>query len=153
MLRLFYRLYLSLALNHGQRIVYERTLREGVNVRLLNEQAERDKRIITPEDEVEKQWPSREDCAKCYQEDGSREMLTYERLRIEYWPNDFVTVQYREDLEEGESNGGEADSEEDNGPWKTLWFLTLLIIIGGALAWYTKKLRLDRSGWHKKTDL
>jgi hypothetical protein len=119
----------------------------------MKEQAERDKRIPTSEDEVEKQWPSREDCTKCYQEDGSREMSTYKRLRIDYWPNDFVTVQYREDLEEGESNGGEDASEEENGPWKTLWFITILIIIGGGIAWYTKKQRLDRTGRHKKTDL
>ena len=61
-------------------------MHNAVNVRLMKEKAALENRTITEEEEVEKVWPLRKDCSKCYKEDGSRDnKMVYKYLRIEYW--------------------------------------------------------------------
>ena len=59
----------------------------AVNLRLLKEEYEREKRgVPTVSDEKNKQWPPREDCPKCWRvDDAWDEESVYKYLRIEYW--------------------------------------------------------------------
>lgn len=58
----------------------------AVNVRLMKEQAERDNRLTTIEDERRVQWPSRQACPKCWFDTGSwDEEVVFKYLRYEYW--------------------------------------------------------------------
>jgi Erv1 / Alr family len=61
----------------------------AVNVRLMKEQAERDNRQPTHQDEIKAQWPYRLDCPKCWNSDGSwDEEIIYKYLFDQYWPDD-----------------------------------------------------------------
>lgn len=57
----------------------------AVNVRLLKEQGERNHRVPTQQELIQKEWPSRSSCKMCWAEDGSQEMAVYKFLRLEYW--------------------------------------------------------------------
>jgi thiol-disulfide isomerase/thioredoxin len=58
----------------------------SVNVRLMHESAEREKRTPTLQDEIDVQWPSRKDCQRCWREDGSwDEENAFRYLRLMYW--------------------------------------------------------------------
>lgn len=60
----------------------------SVNVRLLHEKAEREGWTATHEDELEKTWPTRRDCPKCWyadEEGGFSDTTIYKLLRMEYW--------------------------------------------------------------------
>jgi thiol oxidase len=58
----------------------------AVNVRLMKEKAEREKRTPTLEDEINKQWPARDGCQRCWREDGSwDEENVFRFLRLTYW--------------------------------------------------------------------
>ena len=58
----------------------------AVNVRLMKEQAERDHRLPTTQDEIDKRWPSLEECPKCWKEDGTYdEEIILKHLRVVYW--------------------------------------------------------------------
>ena len=60
-------------------------LHNGVNVRLAREAAERERSDLSHVDELSSQWPSQQDCPKCWHEDGSRDEWIYKFLRVEYW--------------------------------------------------------------------
>lgn len=57
----------------------------GVNMRLVKEAAERERKDVSHADETSSLWPSQEDCPKCWYEDGSRDEWIYKFLRVEYW--------------------------------------------------------------------
>lgn len=58
----------------------------AVNVRLMKEKLEREKTTPTLQDEIDKQWPARDDCPRCWREDGfSEEENVFRYLRLEYW--------------------------------------------------------------------
>jgi hypothetical protein len=59
----------------------------SVNVRLMNERAERENnRIPTRKDEIAVEWPSRKECPRCWHGDGRWEQdNVYVFLRLTYW--------------------------------------------------------------------
>lgn len=58
----------------------------AVNVRLLNEKAERENWKPKQRDEIDKQWPSRSACPKCWDAAGAwDDKVVYKFLRLEYW--------------------------------------------------------------------
>jgi thiol-disulfide isomerase/thioredoxin len=58
----------------------------AVNVRLLHERADREGRIISPQEEEAVQWPSRKECPSCWRNDGTwDEDDMFKFLRIVYW--------------------------------------------------------------------
>lgn len=59
----------------------------SVNVRLLREKYERDDMgVPTHEDEINKMWPLRKDCPRCWDINGGfNDVTIYKYLRTEYW--------------------------------------------------------------------
>ena len=58
----------------------------AVNVRLMKERAEREHRVPTKRDEIDVQWPPREDCPVCWHEDGRwNQDKVFLYLRVTYW--------------------------------------------------------------------
>jgi thiol-disulfide isomerase/thioredoxin len=58
----------------------------SVNLRLLHEKGEREEFTPTLQDEINKQWPARDDCPQCWRDDGGWvEDHVIERLKIDYW--------------------------------------------------------------------
>ena len=119
----------------------------AVNVRLLHERAEREGKTVTPQDEVDARWPSRQDCPGCWREDGTwDEEIVYKFLRISYWPDDSVTAEYRRDL----ASITLVEAEEIVPLSITL--LPLGVLAFFAIGLYSKKVQLEKSGRHKKCE-
>jgi thiol-disulfide isomerase/thioredoxin len=58
----------------------------SVNIRLLHEKGEREEFTPTLQDEINKQWPARDDCPQCWRDDGGWvEDHVIEQLQIDYW--------------------------------------------------------------------
>jgi hypothetical protein len=58
----------------------------SVNIRLLHEKGEREEFVPTAQDEINKQWPARDDCPQCWRDDGGWvEDSVVEQLQLEYW--------------------------------------------------------------------
>jgi len=125
----------------------------SVNVRLLKEKYERDNLgVPSRHDEMQKEWPLRSDCPTCWNAEGGWNDLTiYKLLRTEYWPEDFVSAEYRAELFPSKSGGDDDDNVVVLPPLAFQAF-TLMLIVGMAAAWYGRKVRRLRSGYHKKTD-
>lgn len=127
-------------------------MHNGVNVRLMREQAEENHRVPTREDEIAVQWPSTSECPLCWHADGRWDPdKVYTFLRLTYWPDDETSASARrslfvEELEE------EDDYEEEEGSPRIFLLVIFgsLIITGGS--WYRKRLLLARTGYHKKVD-
>jgi len=131
----------------------------AVNVRLLHEKAEREKRSATKEDEIAVMWPSREDCPVCWHADGTWDDETiYKFLRMKYWEDDATNVQYRKDLhfEQKQKLERLAVDDDYNGENSKLPLvgvgLTLFAFLVVTIAYFLRKVEKARSGRHKKTD-
>jgi hypothetical protein len=58
----------------------------SVNIRLLHEQGEREQFYPTPQDEINKQWPARDDCPQCWHDDGGwMGDHVIDKLKLDYW--------------------------------------------------------------------
>jgi len=123
----------------------------SVNARLLREKADRENRVATPEEEVSRQWPSKQQCPKCWTDSGGwDEEVVYKYMRVEYWSEDFVSSQYREDT------GANQKFQEDDEHLSRFSLLTqgvpLGVVLLLAFTWYTQKLKRVKTGRHKKID-
>ena len=123
----------------------------SVNARLLREKADRENRVATPEEEVSRQWPSKQQCPKCWTDSGGwDEEVVYKYMRVEYWSEDFVSSEYREDT------GANQKFQEDDENLSTVSRLTQWVPLGVVLllafTWYTQKLKRVKTGRHKKID-
>jgi hypothetical protein len=129
----------------------------SVNVRLKKEQAEREGKLVTAEDEMKAQWPSRTDCPICWEKDGAwDEDVMYKYLRMEYWPEDADSIEFRQQLSlalsgQTKAQGDNEDEEEDKVP-SMLPLILGLVLITAILANCAKKLNRDSTGRHKKCD-
>lgn len=75
----------------------------GVNVRLMKEEAEREGRTTTPEDETAVLWPSRQDCPMCWYDDGRFDhQNVFIFLRLTYWPDDANSETLMRDMMQSE---------------------------------------------------
>jgi glycosidase len=131
-------------------------LHNSVNVRLMKEHAEQDHRTPTTEDEIEKRFPRTEDCPQCWKEDGAWDEDTiYKFLRVEYWPDDPTTEEFRKLIGlDKASLALAAENDEDEGnvlysPLVIVWVVAGVVVVAVLLH---KKLERDRAGFHKKTD-
>lgn len=123
----------------------------AVNARLLQEEAERQHQAVTHLEEIARRWPDQRDCPKCWKADGSwDEMAVFKFLRVEYWPDDGWTAQYRSEV---------GNDEEDDDTVIVSFFSPLVfrlmpfgIALAGFLAYYFRKMERRRSGMHKKSD-
>mmetsp|Transcript_1818 Transcript_1818/g.2543 ORF Transcript_1818/g.2543 Transcript_1818/m.2543 type:complete len:666 (+) Transcript_1818:123-2120(+) len=78
----------------------------SINVRLMKERFQRQveentnqKATLTLQDEIDVQWPSRQDCPSCWNWDGTwNEEPVYQYLRIYYWPDDAISREYKNKL-------------------------------------------------------
>jgi hypothetical protein len=129
-------------------------MHNAVNVRLLQEKGQREKFRPSHQQEIDKQYPLREECLKCWDKDGGYDdQVIYKWLRIEYWPEDFVSDKYRDEL------FGDT-LVEDKVPETSLSHRMPLLIqllpifaLAGAVAGYkVKQMERRRSGKHKKDD-
>jgi thiol oxidase len=58
----------------------------SVNVRLLHEKAEREGFTPTSQDDIDKEWPARDDCPQCWRDDGGWvEDNVFGKLKLDYW--------------------------------------------------------------------
>jgi thiol oxidase len=58
----------------------------SVNIRLLHEKGEREQFYPTPQDEMHKQWPARDDCPQCWHADGGwMGDHVVDKLKLDYW--------------------------------------------------------------------
>lgn len=120
----------------------------GVNVRLMKERAEREKWTPTREDEIKAEWPPRQQCPKCWREDGGwDEESVYRFLRVEYWLDDAVADVYRGRLAEVEED---EDDDEAPMPSITLQLVPIMVVAGMALGWYVKERERRKTGLHKR---
>ena len=124
----------------------------AVNARLLREKADRENRVATPEEEVARKWPPERQCPKCWTETGGwDEEIVYKFLRVEYWSEDFVSDEYRNDT--GVYQHAFADDELLLDPSSlAIQYVPLAIILLLAGTWYNQKLKRARTGRHKKVD-
>jgi Erv1 / Alr family len=73
----------------------------GVNVRLMKEKAEREKRLsrITVDDEIAVTWPPVRDCPRCWQSDGAANpAMIYKYLKLAYGQRDDFFSEYKQEL-------------------------------------------------------
>ncbi|GKY94250.1 hypothetical protein MPSEU_000390800 [Mayamaea pseudoterrestris] len=127
----------------------------AVNVRLLQEQAQRENWKPQPKDEIEKRWPSRQSCPKCWDEHGGWDDETmYKFLRLEYWPEDELSERYRNELGLNEVPIEKEDIVSSIGGRKSSPFIlaSLFFAVGGGAGWYARRQKRWLSGRHKKTD-
>lgn len=134
----------------------------AVNARLLREQAEREGWNVTLADQRAREFPSRHACPVCWKADGSwDEDMVYQFLRLEYWPEDSVAVDLREQLaqrirvqQEGwDSQRDPNDPDDDRNvpvPPVALQLVPLMVVVGLVAAWYTKRNERLRTGRHKR---
>lgn len=119
----------------------------SVNVRLMRERAEREKWSPTRDDEIKAEWPSRDECPKCWREDGAwDEEMVYRFLRVQYWLDDAVAGVYRKQLAESEDE----DDDEVHMPSIALQFVPIIIVLGMGVAWYVKEKERRKTGLHKR---
>jgi hypothetical protein len=58
----------------------------SVNLRLLREEGERELFYPTRQDELDEEWPARDNCLNCWRDDGGWVGdHVVEQLRLEYW--------------------------------------------------------------------
>lgn len=127
----------------------------AVNVRLMKEQAERDSRTPTHQDEINVQWPSRIDCPKCWKPDGSwNEELVYLYLYDQYWPDNGGGSKVSRRALFQENLVIEQDDEDEQSSFIFTIFKYCLII--GLVAvtgiFVKKKTDIMKTGRHKKWD-
>lgn len=122
----------------------------AVNKRLLREKADREHQQVHPEDEIRVQYPSREACPSCWNQDGSwDEENIYRYLRLEYWPEDSVSPILRKELVSGSTDLG--DDEDMTEPPSVYFQMSLAVtVVGLAATWYVKRLALRKTGHHKR---
>jgi hypothetical protein len=122
----------------------------GVNVRLMKERAEREKRVPDREDEIAVQWPSRKDCPTCWHGDGRWDQANvYMFLRLTYWPEDGISPKLRRLLYAVDPD----DDKDEEGSTKWVMLLLLVASMGASGAtWYKKRQQVARTGRHKKVD-
>lgn len=124
----------------------------AVNARLLREKADRENRVATPEEEVERRWPPKSSCPKCWTDSGGwDEEVVYKFLRVEYWSEDDVSEEYREDFGANQHNNEEQDNHSDTTPL-LLQLIPLTVVLLLAGTWYSQKLKRAKTGRHKKID-
>ncbi|GAX23187.1 hypothetical protein FisN_39Hh017 [Fistulifera solaris] len=77
-------------------------MHNAVNLRLMREQANEETRTLTEEDERRSQWPTRLECPGCFNNTNGSfiKEAVLQHLRIEYWPDDQITQEYRKRLGE-----------------------------------------------------
>lgn len=138
-------------------------MHNGVNRRLFREERERQRRPSPSEERQRKrEWPSRRVCPDCWFDDNTYDSMTiYKYLRLEYWPDDIVTVELKKELGlDGNTavGGGEQEDDDDNfysppaPPALVLQMVPLFIFGGLGLGWYARSVHRRNSGWHKKVD-
>lgn len=120
----------------------------AVNVRLMHERAEREGRTVTAQDEDDVRWPSRQECPGCWRDDGTwDEDVVYKFLRISYWIDDSVTSEYRHELE----SISIAEDDDETVP-VSVTLLPLGVLAFFAIGLYSKRVKLEKSGRHKKCE-
>ena len=127
----------------------------SVNVRLVKEQAERDNRVPTHQDEINAQWPSRLECPKCWRADGSwDEEIVYLFLLDQYWPDDGTTSQKTRRALFQETLLIEPDDMDNEGSLITsvLKFGPILALLITICYFYKKQTYVRKTGRHKKLD-
>lgn len=130
-------------------------LHNAVNVRLMKEQAERDNRAPTQNDELQVQWPSRLDCPKCWKPDGSwDEELIYMYIFDQYWPDEGKASEASRRALFQSTIDIEPDDMDDEGS-----LVSSLLMYGPMLALaitvgylYKKRYDVLKTGRHKKLD-
>jgi Erv1 / Alr family len=133
-------------------------MHNSVNVRLVKEQAERDGKLETEEDEIRVQWPSRLDCPQCWGKDGAwDEDFIYKYIRMEYWPEDTASASFRRELQLSMPTPELEESIEDNSSSAfrlplAFSIIPLLIMITATIAHCIRKRKRDVTGRHKKSD-
>jgi thiol-disulfide isomerase/thioredoxin len=77
----------------------------GVNVRLVKERAERDKRTATKQDELDALWPSKRECLACYSQSNKDDEVQWNKtnvfkwLLLEYGQRDASSAELMRDLQ------------------------------------------------------
>ena len=126
----------------------------AVNVRLMKEEAEREERTPTHQDELNAQWPSRLDCPKCWHPDGSwDEDLMYEYLRHEYWPDNGDQGSKRKLFQPVIRARPEDMDDEESFLTSVFKFGPFMVLAAIIFYLYTKRLKMWKTGYHKKTDM
>jgi Erv1 / Alr family/Thioredoxin len=132
----------------------------AVNQRLLLELAQREHRVASAEEVASRNWPSDRLCPRCWLDGGGwNETAVYLFLRTQYWVEDFVSSEYRNEIGEDRSDRTHMNAHEDafHMTSRLLLIVQLLLplIIVGLLATYYAKKRAQRrkSGHHKKVDI
>eukprot|EP00541_Cyclophora_tenuis_P011777 CAMPEP_0116558242 /NCGR_PEP_ID=MMETSP0397-20121206/9705_1 /TAXON_ID=216820 /ORGANISM="Cyclophora tenuis, Strain ECT3854" /LENGTH=190 /DNA_ID=CAMNT_0004083825 /DNA_START=67 /DNA_END=639 /DNA_ORIENTATION=+ len=127
----------------------------SVNVRLMKEKAEREGRLTTSEDEAKARWPSRLECRKCWNDDGTwDDEVIFKYLRIQYWPDDKKTQELQEELDIRDPNEPFVISmDEESHDSSVFLVIPVAAFVCVAVAWYWRKLEKDKTGRHKKTDI
>lgn len=119
----------------------------GVNLRLMRERASKEGWTPTRDDEIKAEWPPRDECPKCWREDGGwNEDMVYKFLRVEYWLDDAVAGVYRKELNEVE----EDETDESAMPSIALQVFPILVVAGLGVGWYVKERERRRTGRHKR---
>jgi len=136
----------------------------GVNLRLLNERAERDnnKTPTTQQQELnDVEWPARKDCPSCWYADGRFDSdIVYLFLQLMYWPDELISSVQMRDLISATTGNNTAEAyknrEEDEGIDSWVYSLVGLIVTSFLLttvSWRAQKRReIERTGKHKKAD-
>lgn len=124
----------------------------AVNLRLMKEKAARERREWSRQDEIKSQWPSLEDCPRCWREDGAWDDLNmYKYLRTEYWPDDGITNMYRTVLDEPLPVFDDDVVSPPLVPF-VLQLVPILTILGLVGTWYFQKMERRHSGRHKRME-
>ena len=119
----------------------------------MYEQAERDGRQTTLEDERNVQWPSRLDCPKCWKADGSWDEETiYLYLFDQYWPDNGRTSQTtRRALFQTTLDIQPDDMDEEDSSLSSAFKIAPFVFLIGLIGYLGKKRSdIKRSGRHKK---
>jgi Erv1 / Alr family len=132
----------------------------AVNVRLQQERlakehpSKNNKRDVSYNtDQMHVEWPSRDACPVCWLDSGGwNDEAVYKYLRTEYWSEDLISADYRAEV----TKTFHEDSTDTFTMSYSQLFLHIIewsIVIALVGLWYKNRLKLIRSGLHKKRDL
>jgi Erv1 / Alr family len=125
----------------------------SVNARLLREKTDRENRVASPEEEVARKWPPKRQCPRCWTDSGGwDEEVVYKFLRIEYWSEDFVSEEYRNDTGVNQPFKTDDDTLPDSSFFLAIQLVPLAIVLLLAATWYNQNSIRARTGRHKKID-
>ncbi|KAG7355038.1 Erv1 / Alr family protein [Nitzschia inconspicua] len=135
----------------------------GVNVRLLKERAEAEKRTPTSKELKDVEWPTRSHCPSCWFGDGRFDPeRVYMFLHLIYWPDELISSSKMAELVAFTTHGHAGQEERmfsdpvmEDGIESWVYSLVGLIlasIVLSAASWVKKKHDIKRTGKHKKVD-